>query len=50
MALQVQVEIAAVAISNDERAFFIELSARLPKTRQRFVMDVLDSMLAQAGR
>ena len=130
MDLQVQTEISTVAISNDERAFFIDLGARiahlrkeegitqvqlaellgtsqqtitayevgrrrvpvsslpkiakllgvsvealideeakpgkrgpapklqqqleritrLPKTRQRFVMDVLDSMLAQAGR
>ena len=24
--------------------------AKLPRTRQRFVMDVLDSMLAQTGR
>jgi hypothetical protein len=24
--------------------------AKLPKTRQRFVMDMLDSMLGQAGR
>jgi hypothetical protein len=24
--------------------------AKLPRTRQRFVMDVLDSMLGQAGR
>jgi len=34
MALQYQVEIATVAISNDERAFFIELGARIASLRK----------------
>jgi transcriptional regulator with XRE-family HTH domain len=34
MALQHQVEIATVAISNDERAFFIELGARIASLRK----------------
>jgi transcriptional regulator with XRE-family HTH domain len=34
MAFQYQVEIATVAISNDERAFFIELGARIASLRK----------------
>lgn len=34
MARQHQVEIATVAISNDERAFFIELGARIARLRK----------------